>query len=104
MIGHRILVAVRISGAWLAPSNSSNPNWVLHIGGIAEFERELSSKPELAMVGEKQWPLASSSTDRPRSQPSGKLEALRREATGEPLSILAQAYGVSTKTIMRLTP
>jgi DNA invertase Pin-like site-specific DNA recombinase len=71
------------------------------LAGLAEFERELIR--ERTGEGRKRAMKAGVRFGRPPILSSfQKADALRRRAQGEPLSILAQAYGVSAKTIARL--
>ena len=76
---------------------------VTMLAAIAEFERELIR--ERTGEGRKRAKAAGVRFGRPPILSAfQRAEAMRRRQQGEPLSIVAASYAVSTKTIMRLSP
>src|SRR5262249_55182725 len=83
-------------------SNAQGRLLVAVLGAVAEFERELSR--ERTGEGRRRAKANGVRFGRPRLlTPHQRAEALRRRDNGEPLSVLAQSYRCSTKTIARLS-
>ena len=92
-----------LADAWADTTTPHGRLMLTVLGGLAEFERELIR----ARTGEgrRRAKEAGVRFGRPRLlSPHQQAEVLKRRANGEPLSLLAASYRVSTKTIMRLTP
>jgi DNA invertase Pin-like site-specific DNA recombinase len=73
------------------------------LGGLAEFERELIRQ----RTGEGRARAKANGVrfGRPKKLSSFQIaEALKRRNSGEALSLIAQSYRVSAKTIARLEP
>ena len=84
-------------------STSQGRLLVTMLAAIAEFERELIR--ERTGEGRKRAMAAGVRFGRPPVLSAfQRAEAMRRKQAGEPLSIIAASYAVSTKTIMRLSP
>lgn len=92
-----------LGDAWADTTTPHGRLMLTVLGGLAEFERELirartsegraRAKARGVRLGR-----------RPKLTPYQKREALRRRATGEPLTEIARSYNVSHTTISRLTP
>jgi DNA invertase Pin-like site-specific DNA recombinase len=90
-----------IGDAWCDTTTPHGRLMLTVLGGLAEFERELIR--ERTGEGRKRARANGVKFGRPRVLDGfQRQEALRRKANGEPLSLIAQSYRVSAKTISRL--
>ena len=91
-----------LANSWADTTTPHGRLMLTVLGDLAEFERELIR----ARTGEgrRRAKEAGVKFGRPRLLTAHQqAEVLKRRANGEPLSVLAASYRVSTKTIMRLS-